>query len=289
MKVINKTMDLDDLKGKSAKKIINELVELDNLFKQNNCCISSWFGDCNPTKNSIKFNLANRGYDYKPILDKELDLKYPTFLLWEIYWVYSNLNIKKNSTILDIGGSCSLFSFYLAYKGMKVTAIDINPKIVLEANRIAKIMNLDYKAICMDAEEYLNSCNIKYDCITSICVFEHIEKNKRKRIVENIHNCLNKNGVVAFTFDYKNPSKFVGINNPYDIKEQLVSNKLKIIGNQDFYDNNKNYLISLFYRKPALLRYKFHFIKEKEFPITHFLKTKKENDYTFGALFQRKK
>lgn len=289
MKIINKTMDLKDLNSKKAKIVIKELVELNKLFEKNNCCISSWFGDCNPTKNSIKFNLANRGYDYKSMLDYELDLKYPTFLLWEIYWVYSNLHLKEKSLVLDIGGACSLFSFYLASKGMKVVAIDINQKIVDEANRIAKVMNLNYEAICMDAEEYLKSCNLKFDCITSICVFEHIEKNKRKRIVENIHKCLTKDGLVAFTFDYKNPSKFVEINNEDDIKEQLTSNNLRIIGNKEFYDNNINYLISLFYRKPALWRYKFHFIREKEFSKLDFFKVRKENDYTFGAIFQKNK
>ena len=255
MKLINKTMDLNDLNNKDAKLLIQELVDLNNLYEKNNCHISSWIGEVIPSKDNMKTNLANRGYDYKPILDYELDLKYPTFLLWEIYWVYSNLHLKEKSLVLDIGGACSLFSFYLASKGMKVVAIDINQKVVDEANRIAKVMNLNYEAICMDAEEYLKSCNLKFDCITSICVFEHIEKNKRKRIVENIYKCLSKDGLVAFTFDYKNPSKFVGINNEDDIKEQLTSNNLRIIGNKDFYDNNINYLTSCFYRKPRLFKY----------------------------------
>ena len=100
--------------------------------------------------------------------------EYPNFLLWEIYWVYSNIKVKKNAKLLDIGGSCSLFSFYLASKGVNVVAIDKNEKIVEEANRVATVMNLHYKAVCMDAEDYLKSTKEKYDYITSICVCQQL-------------------------------------------------------------------------------------------------------------------
>lgn len=290
MKIINKSMDLKDLETNEAKAVIEELKELEYEFSKNGCIISSWYGECNPTSESKKLSILNRGYNYKPILDLELDFKYPNFLLWEIFWVTSNLNFQKGNKILDIGGSCSLFSFYLAKKGVKVVAIDLNQEIVDEANRIAKVMNLDYKAICMDAEEYLSKTKEKFDYITSICVFEHIELEKRKRIIRNIHKCLKKDGRIAFTFDYKNPSKFVNINNENDIKNQFLCNKkLCFLENQNFYDNNVSYLVSVFYGRPVAWRYKIHLIKLKEFPVWELFKTKKENDYTFGAIFLKVK
>lgn len=291
MKIINKTMDLKDLETEEAKKVIEEIVELNKKYEEKGCKISSWFGECEPTLYSKKINLFNIGYDYKPILtDEKLDFKYPNFLLWEIYWVYSNLNIKKGDKVLDIGGSCSLFSFYLASKGAKVIAIDLNPKIVEEANRIAKIMNIDYTAVCSDAEEYLLNTVEKFDYITSICVFEHIEINKRKRIVKKLDKSLNKGGTIAFTFDYKNPSRFVRIDNEDDIKAHFLCNeKLYMVENQAFYDNNINYLTSLFYRKPMLLREKVRSVLYKEFPISEFFKTRDYNDYTFGAIFLKVK
>lgn len=269
MQIINKTMDLNDLENEDAKKVIKELEEMHKKYEENGCKISSWFGECEPTQYSRKLSLMNRGYDYKPIFkDENLDFKYPNFLLWEIYWVYSKLNIKKGDKVLDIGGSCSLFSFFLASKGAKVIAIDLNSKIVKEANRIAKIMNIDYTAVCSDAEQYLLNTKEKFDYITSICVFEHIEINKRKRIVKNLDKCLNPNGTIAFTFDYKNPSKFVMINNEKDIKDNFLCNEnLYMLGNQKFYDNNINYLITLFYRKPMLLRWKIRSVLYKEFSI----------------------
>ena len=292
MKIINKTMDLNDLKSKKAKKVINALIELDKRITNNDCNISSWWGLCEPSEYMLKLSLANKGYNYKPIVkDERFDFKYPNFLLWETYWVTSNLNIKKGDTILDIGGSSSLFSFYLASLGANVTAIDINPDVVDNANKIAKKMNLNYKAICADAEEYLINTNEKYDYITSICVIEHIEINKRKSMIRNLYKHLNKNGKIAFTFDYKNPSFFVQINNEQDIKDHFLNNtNLYMIENQDFFDNHTNYLVSMFYRKkPILLKYKIYCIKQKEFPIKEFFKTKNYNDYTFGAIFLKVK
>ena len=291
MRIINKSMDIRDLENEEAKKIIQELMELNKKYEEKGCTISSWFGQCHPTEYGKKISLLNRGYDYKPILqNEEFDFKYPNWLLWEIYWVCSNINVKKGDTILDIGGACSLFSFYLASKGVKVVAIDLNQKVVDEANRIAKIMNVDYTAVCSDAEEYLINTNEKFDYITSICVFEHIEKNKRKRLTKFLHKRLKKDGIIAITFDYKNPSRFVGIDNKADIQDLfLTDTNLKMIENKDFYDNNENYLINVFYRKPILWREKRKGIRNKEFPFYEFFRTKNYNDYTFGAIFLKAK
>lgn len=291
MKIINKTMDLNDLKTEKAKLVIEELQKLIKEYEEKGGKISSWYGQCKTPPWSVLTSTLNRGYDYQPVLsDKKLDFKFPSFLLWEIYWIYSNLNIKKGDTVLDIGGACSLFSFYLASKGAKVIAIDLNRKIVKEANRTAKIMGIEYKAVCADAEEYLLNTKEKFDYITSVCVFEHIEINKRKRIVKNIDKCLNNDGVIAFTFDYKNPSRFVRIDTEDDVKAHFLCNeKLYMLENQDFHDNNINYLISVFYRKPILWTYKTRSVILKEFPMKEYFKTKNNNDYTFGAIFLKAK
>jgi len=135
----------------------------------------------------------------------------------------------------------------------------------------------------------VNKCRIKFDVITSICVFEHIEITKRKKIINKMSNILKYNGQVAFTFDYKNPSKFVNINNFEDIKDQFLCNKsLTLKGNNTFYDNNINYLIHPFYRKPIFLKYKINSIKKGNFPYRQILRTKTENVYSFGAIFLKK-
>ena len=288
-KIINKTMDLDDLKSEKSKKVLKELVELDKLVNSTGHSISSWYGNINASDYYKKLSLLNRGYDYKATLKEELDYKYPSFLCWEICTLVNNIDFKKNLKVLDIGGSCSLFSLYLAYKGLDVTAIDLNESLVNEGNKIGKALNLKYKAICMDAEEYLKQTNERFDYITSVCVFEHIEINKIKRIIKLISEHISGEGYVGFTFDYRNPSKFVNINTPDDVIDQLVDTKVfKLVGNQEFYDNNINYLIHPFYRKPIFWKYKIHSIKKKNFSIKELFSTKDYNDYTFGAIVLRK-
>ena len=141
-----------------------------------------------------------------------------------------------------------------------------------------------------ECEWGINIGGYSNDYITSICVFEHIEINKRRRIVSLIAKRLNDNGKVGFTFDYRNPSKFVQIDTPRDVLSQLSNKNLfEIIGNKEFYDNHIDYLIHPFYRKPIFWRYKFRSIKKGNFSITELFKTKEHNDYTFGALFLKKK
>lgn len=284
--IVNKTMDLEDFDKEKLNKLINEIIDLDDKFSSAGFNISSWYGNFKKNKFYDKLEKLNRGYHYKKILPKKYDIKFPSFLVWEIYTVINTIDFKNGDIVLDIGGACSLFSFYLESKGIKVIAIDINKEIVDEANKIAKTLNLNYEAIHADAEEFVNTCNDKFDYITSICVFEHIESEKRKRIVKNLHKLLKQNGKIAFTFDYRNPSKFVKINNPSDVKEQLAcSEHLKIYGNQDFYDNNKNYLVHGFFHYKFFIKYKIRSIKKGNFEKRDFFKIKFKNDYTFGSLF----
>lgn len=284
--IINKSMDLENFDKDKLNSLLQEIMNLEDEFSKNNCNISSWYGNFEKIKFYDKLEKLNRGYAYKNILPKIYDIKYPSFLIWEIYTVINTIEFKKGDTVLDIGGACSLFSFYLESKGVNVITIDKNPVLVEEANRVAKKLNLNYKAINCDAEDFVNSCNDKFNVITSICVFEHIELEKRKRIIRNLHKILKQDGKIALTFDYRNPSRFVNINNPTDVKEQFgCSQQLKIMGNEVFYDNEKNYLVHGFFHKKFFIKYKIRSIRKGNFKPIEFFKVKFKNDYTFGSMF----
>lgn len=286
----NKSMDLDEFDPNKLKKLCNEIIDLEDKFSKLGLKISSWYGNINKIKFYDKLEKLNRGYKYKAILPTLYDKKYPSFLVWEIYNVFYGLNLKPGQTILDIGGACSLFSFYMASKGINVIAIDKNPELVNEANRISRFLGLSYNAIECDALDYVNNYSIQFDAITSICVFEHIEKNKRMQIMKNLHRILDNNGKIALTFDYRNPSQFVGINTPEDIYSQFGCNpNLEFDGNQEFYDNNKNYLVHGFFHWKFFIKYKIRSIKKGNFKLKDFFKIKFKNDYTFGVVFLKKK
>ena len=285
-KIINKSMDLEDFDQEKLDALIKDIMALEDKFKANDCNITSWYGNFDKIKFYDKLEQLNRGYGYKNILPKEYDLKFPSFLVWEIYTVINTVDFKPGDTVLDIGGSCSLFSYYLESKGVNVVAIDINPRVVDEANRVAEKLGLNYKAICADAEDYVKECDTKFDAITSICVFEHIEQEKRKRIINNMHNILKPHGKIALTFDYRNPSKFVNINDEKAVVDQFdCSPHLEIMGNQDFYDNGKNYLVHGFFHWKFFIKYKIRSIKKGNFRKRDFFRIKFKNDYTFGSIF----
>ena len=234
--IINKSMDLEDFNEEKLSMLCKDIIALEDDFSKDGFIVSSWYGNIQIIKFYDKLEKLNRGYHYKAILPKRYDKKFPSFLIWEIYNVFYGLNLKKGDIVLDIGGACSLFSFFLASKGIEVVAIDKNELLVDEANRIAKAKKLNYNAVNMDAEEYVKTCNRKFDYITSICVFEHIALEKRKRIMLNLDKILSPKGKVAMTFDYKNPSKFVQINNNRDIHDQFGCNPNFIfMGNDEFY------------------------------------------------------
>lgn len=289
-KIINKSMDLENFDKDKLDELLNELMQLDDAFTEKGFNISSWYGNNKKNRFYDKLEKLNRGYNYKNILPLKYDKKFPSFLVWEIYTVINTLDIKKGDTVLDIGGACSLFSFYLESKGLNIIAIDKNSELVDDANKIAKELNLNYKAITADAEDFVHECQEKFNLVTSICVFEHIELEKRKRIMRNMHKVLHDNGKVALTFDYRNPSRFINIDTPKDVVDQFgCSPHLKIMGNKEFYDNNKNYLVHGFFHKKFFIKYKLRSIKKGNFKLREFFKIKHENDYTFGSIFLEKK
>lgn len=57
MKIINKSMDLEDLKTTEALAIIEELKVLIEQYEKEGCKISSWYGDCDGNPYMIKLNI----------------------------------------------------------------------------------------------------------------------------------------------------------------------------------------------------------------------------------------
>lgn len=285
--VINKTMDFNDLLSPEAEVIGNELNNLILELKSKNLKISSWYGvfDLHGNKNSFEYK--NRGYDYKPLPNSVDDVNFPWFLYWEIVWVILNNNYLSNQKLLDLGGSSSLFSYYVASKGLEIITIDLNKELVDNANYVAAKMNWNLTNYEMNMENI--DFKEDFDHITSICVFEHIPMYSRVKINRKIKQILKQDGTFSITFDYKNPSKEAQINIPEDIYSQFVEpSELKIRKNTRFYDNNINYLLHPFFHEPQIKKFKEDGIRLGHFDKEDYAKTKKINDYTFGALFMEK-
>ncbi len=133
-------MELSDLKSDKSKEIIVELGELIQKLRDKGLSISSWYGRFDLTGEDTSSEVINRGYNYKPIEGAIDDKNFPWFLYWEIVWVTMNAEFSKGQKVLDLGGSSSLFSYYLASKGLDVTTVDLQKDLVENANIVAQQM-----------------------------------------------------------------------------------------------------------------------------------------------------
>lgn len=286
-KIINKTMELSDLKSDKARKIITELNDLIKTLKDKELKISSWYGCFELTGDKNSNEVINRGYNYKPIEESVDDKNFPWFLYWEIVWVALNVEFSKGQKVLDLGGSSSLFSYYLASKELEVTTVDLQQQLVENANQVAQQMGWKLNNYAMDMRKL--DFDSQFDHITSICVYEHIPMYDRVEINKYIKKLLIPGGRFSITFDYRNPSRFAMISTPSEVYEQFVTpSGLKLRENQNFIDTGHSYLLNPFYHPSTSWIYKIYNVVRGHFKPREIFKSKSFNDYTFGALFQEK-
>jgi hypothetical protein len=284
---INKTMDLDDLRSVEAKRIIGELNDLIILLRKANLNIGSWYSFFQLTGDKKSFEWINRGLDYKPLDEAVDDINFPWFLYWEIAWIVMHAGFEKGQKVLDLGGGSSLFSYYLASKGMDVTTVDLQEVLATNGNLVAEKMGWKLKNLAMDIRDL--NVNMQYHHITSICVYEHIPLKDRVNINSRIKNYLYPGGRFSITFDYRNPSRFVRIDSPEDVQTQFViPSDLMLRENQTFADNKKNYLYHPFFNKDLPWIYKYNHLKRREFSPLALILPPKDCSYTFGSLFLEK-
>jgi protein-L-isoaspartate O-methyltransferase len=287
-RIINKTMELSDLKSDKAKEIIIELGELIQKLRDKGLRISSWYGRFDLTGEDTSSEVINRGYNYQPIEGAIDDKNFPWFLYWEIVWVTMNAEFSKGQKVLDLGGSSSLFSYYLASKGLDVTTVDLQKDLVENSNVVAQQMGWKLTNHTMNMHNITLSA--QFDHITSICVYEHIPMYERVEINRTIADLLIPGGRFSITFDYKNPSRLARINTPLDVYAQFVEpSGLRLRENQAFLDTGQCYLLHPFYHPRTSWKSKLQDVRSGHFKPWEIFRMKKSNDYTFGALFQEKR
>jgi len=287
--MINKTMDRKDLYSLEAEPIIAELNALVRALQEKGLLVSSWCGTFDLPQGVVTVERANRGFGYTPLENAADDRLFPWFLYWEIAWVVLHGGFRPGQSVLDLGGSSSLFSFYLAHRGCRVTTVDLQNNLVENANRVAGEMGWDLRNYVMDMRSPM--FDEQFDHITSICVFEHLRPRDRLAAVSQIRHLLRPGGRFSITFDYRNPARSMRIRSPEDVERQFIQpSGLVVRGNRVFADYGPNYLLHPFYYHEPFRFWKLRLfsILQVDFPIWEFVRTKRENDYTFGALFLEK-
>jgi 2-polyprenyl-3-methyl-5-hydroxy-6-metoxy-1,4-benzoquinol methylase len=279
-------MDRDDLHAPAARRVVDELNRLVRWLRTEGLPVSAWYGTFDIGEYS--WERVNRGRGYQPLAGAADDANLPWFLYWEIAWVVTHNLFRPGDRLLDLGGSSSLFSYYVASLGLDVTTVDLQPDLVENANQVARrtgwrLQNhrLDMRSPELDGE---------FDHITSICVFEHIPVGERVEITARIGELLRPGGSLSLTFDYLNPARSARISSPADIDDQLIEpSRLSVRGNRRFHDNGKRYLRSAFHHPAAWWRgWKLRGIRKHRFRLRDLSRTRLRNEYTFGALFLEK-
>ncbi|MEA2350639.1 MAG: hypothetical protein QOG86_1580 [Thermoleophilaceae bacterium] len=278
-------MDRADLEAPPARVVVRELDELIADLRARGLRASSWYGAFDLSGDPESMERVNRGYGYEPLEGAADDHLFPWFLYWEIAWLVTNNEFEPGQRLLDLGGCSSLFSLYMASKGLDVVAVDLNDELVANGNDVATATGWRLRNLRMDIRDL--DLRERFDHVTSVCVFEHLPISGRIRTNSQIRDVLRDGGSFSMTFDYLNPSRLAGIDSPADVEEQFARpSGLRVRGNGDFVDNGERYLLHPAHHPVAAKTdWRERCVAQGQFEPGAAEQVSDFNEYTFGALF----
>jgi Methyltransferase domain len=289
--LINRTMDRADLEEPRAGQVCAVLNALVVELGERGLRASSWYGGLEMPADMAGWERTNRGLHYEPLPDAADDDRYPWFLYWEIAWLVINNRFLPGQRLLDLGGSSSLFSCYMASIGLDVVTLDLDQRLVANGDQLAAATGWNLRNLRMDMRELRPSeLGGRFDHITSVCVFEHLPVSGRIESSRRISELLVDGGSFSITFDYLNPSRLARIGSPADVEEQFVApTGLRVRGNREFHDNGRRYLLHPFHHPRARSEgWQRLSIELGQFQPERAGEVRTGNEYTFGALFQER-
>jgi len=282
--LINRTMDRADLDAPRAKEISASLDALIHDLGERGLRASNWYGGLEWPEGGDPYERANRGVAYEPLPGAADDSSYPWFLYWEIAWLAMHTDMSPGQRVLDLGGSSSLFSYWLASRGLDVVTVDLQEELVANADAVAATTGWSLRNFAMDIRAL--ELGERFDHVTSVCVFEHVPISDRIEMTARIAELLAPGGTMSITFDYANPSKLARIDTPADVHEQFVApTELRVRGNAEFHDNGLRYLIHPANRPGAPAEWADRAAALGQLTPEEAAETRDSDSYTFGALF----
>lgn len=158
---------------------------------------------------ALKAALTSRGLRYTNtagnFLAREFHPVHERGKLWENAWVIRHSDVRPGQVVLDVGGASTIFSFYLASLGCRVTVVDndwANCGTLYNANYVARAMGWDLRALDRDISQPLPFADGSLDRVFSVCVIEHLPPGLRQFLLREIGRILRPGGLAGFTTDY---------------------------------------------------------------------------------------
>lgn len=127
--------------------------------------------------------------------------------------------------VLDLGAGNGTNSNYLLKKGLKVTAVEINPKaaILLRQTGI-KVLEQDILELKWSRKNY-------YSCILSLYVFQHLKDNEIANVIEEMKYSLKTQSIIIISsFITQRNTLSLKILNDFFIRIKKLKSWLKIAG-----------------------------------------------------------
>ena len=220
MKIINKTLNLEELKLRPQSMIVEEAIELIHLFERKGLKFTTYQAE------------FGSGWGKDDIWFKRK--------LWEISTIVVNSAPIEGMKVLDCGGASTIFSFYLASKGCRVYTVDIDWRkqgIVENADFVSQTMGLGMHNLKVSMTQLPYEDNY-FDRVFSVCVLEHLAHKEQDKAIKEMSRVLKPGGIMALTFDY---GPFAHGGKYEDVrrlnKRIVIPSGLSILENSDYLEN----------------------------------------------------
>jgi ubiquinone/menaquinone biosynthesis C-methylase UbiE len=166
--------------------------------------------------------------------------------LWAYVKTIQGCELKSGMKVLDLGGASTPIVFWCAKKGLDITTIDQQSKLVENTSKIAGIMGWNnLKAIRGDMTDTKLAEN-SFDAVFSVAVIHFLPKDVRKKAMREMARVVKPGGKIGIIFDF---GKGTGRKGNYDeeyynsqhdplrdakeIEETFFRPEVSLIGNQD--------------------------------------------------------
>jgi ubiquinone/menaquinone biosynthesis C-methylase UbiE len=103
----------------------------------------------------------------------------------------------KDKDILDFGCGAGQFSYFLARRGAKVTAIDISEKNIHELRKLALSHEISISTMVGSVDD----CSLRdesFDIIFGSAILHHLELDEEKKALQEAYRLLKQDGIAIF-------------------------------------------------------------------------------------------